>query len=116
MDLIHAQRVQKQVNMSAYIVVEGTVRDKEALGRYGSQAIPTIKQFGGEILAFGPWELLFGEGAYHNGMIVPFADKDTALAWYNSPTFQALLDIRPAAHYRRFLLVSRPPWALRLLA
>src|SRR5580700_4114259 len=35
-DIIHAQRVQKQVNMSAYIVVEGTVRDKEALGRYGS--------------------------------------------------------------------------------
>jgi hypothetical protein len=64
--------------MSAYIVVEGTVRDKEALGRYGSEAIPSIKQFGGEVLAFGPWELIFGEAAYHNGMIVRFADKDTA--------------------------------------
>ena len=92
--------------MSAYIVVEGTPRDKEALGRYGSQATPLIKEFGGEVLAFGPWNLLFGESAYHNGMIVRFPDKDTALAWYNSPTYQALLDIRNAALDCRFRLVG----------
>jgi uncharacterized protein (DUF1330 family) len=96
----------QQVNMSAYIVVEGIVRDKEALGRYGSQATALIKEFGGEILAFGPWELLFGEGAYHNGMIVRFPDKGTALAWYNSPSYQALLDIRNAALDCRFRLVG----------
>ena len=92
--------------MSAYIVVEGTVRDKEALGRYGPQAIASIKQSGGEVLAFGPWELIFGEGGYHNGMIIRFADKDTALAWYNSPAYQALLDIRTAALDCRFRLVG----------
>jgi uncharacterized protein (DUF1330 family) len=75
--------------MSAYIVVEGIVRDKESLGRYASQAIPLIKEFGGEVLAFGPWELLFGEDAYHNGMIIRFADRDTALAWCNSAAYQA---------------------------
>src|ERR1700736_6920651 len=96
------------VNMSAYIVIEGVVRDKEALARYGSQATPLIKQFGGEVLAFGPWEVLFGEGAYHNGMIVRFPDKDTALAWYNSPTYQALLDIRNAGLDSRFRLVGLP--------
>jgi hypothetical protein len=53
------------MNMSAYIVIEGVVRDKEALARYGSQATPLIKQFGGEILAFGPWEVIYGEAAYH---------------------------------------------------
>jgi uncharacterized protein (DUF1330 family) len=50
--------------------------------------------------------LIFGEGAYHNGMIVRFADKDTALAWYNSPTYQALLDIRNAALDCRLRLVG----------
>ena len=94
------------VNMSAYIVIEGTVRDKEALGRYGSQATALIKEFGGEVLAFGPWKLIFGEGAYHNGMIVRFPDEDSALAWYNSPTYQALLDIRNAALDCRFRLVG----------
>ena len=94
------------MNMSAYLVIEGTPRDKEALGRCGSQAIELIKQFGGEVLAFGPWELIFGEGAYHNGMIVRFPDKDTALAWYNSPAYQALLDIRNAALDCRLRLVG----------
>jgi uncharacterized protein (DUF1330 family) len=94
------------MNMSAYIVIEGVVRDKEALARYGSQATPLIKQFGGEILAFGPWEVLYGEAAYHNGMIVRFPDKDTALAWYNAPAYQALLEIRNAALDCRFRLVG----------
>ena len=96
----------KQVNMREYIVVEGAVRDKEALARYGSQATSLIKEFGGEVVAFGPWKLLFGESAYHNGMIVRFPDKDTALAWYNSPTYQALLEIRNAALDCRFRLVG----------
>ena len=92
--------------MSAYLVIEGTPRDKKALGRYGSQATSLIKEFGGEVLAFGPWELVFGERAYHNGMIVRFPDKDTALAWYNSPAYQALLDIRNDALDCRFRLVG----------
>jgi uncharacterized protein (DUF1330 family) len=92
--------------MSAYLVVEATPRDKEALGRYGPQAIALIKEFGGEVLAFGPWELIFGEGAYHNGMIVRFPDKETSLAWYNSPAYQALLDVRGAALDCRFRLVG----------
>jgi uncharacterized protein (DUF1330 family) len=83
--------------MSAYVVVEATVRDPEARDRYGSQIGTVLNQFGGEILAFGPWQLLFGEPAYHSGMIIRFPDKDTALAWYNSPAYQALLDIRDAA-------------------
>jgi uncharacterized protein (DUF1330 family) len=49
--------------MSAYLVIEATVRDREALDRYASQAIPLIRQFGGEVIVFGPWESLFGERA-----------------------------------------------------
>lgn len=92
--------------MSAYIVVEGVVRDKEALARYGSQAAPLIKQFGGEVLAFGPWEVIFGEAAFHNGMIIRFPDKDAALGWYNAPAYQALLELRNAALDCRFRLVG----------
>ena len=92
--------------MSAYIVVEGVVRDKQALACYGSQATSLIKQFGGEILAFGPWQVVYGEAAFHNGMIIHFPDKDTALAWYNAPAYQALLEIRNAALDCRFRLVG----------
>jgi len=96
----------KQVNMSAYIVIEGTVRDKEALGRYGSQATSSIKESGGEVLAFGPWELIFGEGAYHNGMIVRFPDKVMALAWYDR---RDLLAITSPASFRLDAGAGRPP-------
>jgi uncharacterized protein (DUF1330 family) len=50
--------------------------------------------------------VLYGEAAYHNGMIVRFPDKDTALAWYNAPAYQALLEIRNAALDCRFRLVG----------
>jgi uncharacterized protein (DUF1330 family) len=96
----------KDMNVSAYIVVEGVVRDKQALIRYGSCATPLIKQFAGEILAFGPWEVIYGEAAYHNGMIIRFPDKDAALAWYNAPAYQALLEIRNSALDCRFRLVG----------
>jgi uncharacterized protein (DUF1330 family) len=92
--------------MSAYIVVEGTPLDKEALGRYGPQATTSIKQFGGEVLVFGPWEMIVGEAAYKNGMIIRFADKDAALAWYNSPAYQALVDLRNTALDCRIRLVG----------
>ena len=92
--------------MSAYVVVEATVRDPEARGRYGSQAAAVLKQFDGEVIMFGPWQLLDGEPGRDMGMIIRFADKDTALAWYNSPAYQALLDIREAAIDCRFRIVG----------
>jgi uncharacterized protein (DUF1330 family) len=93
-------------SMSAYLVIEATVRDREALDRYASQSIPSLAQFGGEVIAFEPWQMLFGEPAYDNGMIVRFPDKAAALAWYNSPVYQALLTIREAALDCRFRLVG----------
>jgi uncharacterized protein (DUF1330 family) len=92
--------------VSAYVVVEATVRDQEARDRYGSQASAVLKQFGAEVVTFGPWRLLCGEPGHANGMIIRFQDKDTALAWYNSPAYQALLDIRDAALDCRFRLVG----------
>jgi len=92
--------------MSAYVVVEATVRDKEARDRYGSQASAVLKQFGAEVVTFGPWGLLCGEPGHDMGMIIRFQDKDTALAWYNSPAYQALLDVRDTALDCRFRLVG----------
>ena len=92
--------------MAAYLLVEATPRDPEALGRYGPQAIALMKQFGGEVVVFGPLKLLVGEPGLNNGMIVRFEDKDTALAWYNSPAYQALVDIREVALDCRIRLVG----------
>jgi uncharacterized protein (DUF1330 family) len=88
------------------MIIEGTVRDKEALRAYGAQATSSIKDFTGEVLAFGPWEVIFGERAYQNGMLIRFPDRDSAPAWYNSPAYQALLGLRDTALDCRFRLLG----------
>ena len=66
--------------MSAYVVVEATVRDEEALGRYGSKASVVLKQFGAEVVTFGPLRLLCGEPGHDMGVTIQFHDKYTALS------------------------------------
>ena len=94
------------MSMSVYVVVEATVRNQEARDRYAPLAAATIRQRGGEVLVFGQWEMLFGEAAYQNGLLVRFPDKETALGWYNSPDYQALVDIRGVALDCRFRLLG----------
>jgi uncharacterized protein (DUF1330 family) len=96
----------KDINMSAYIVIEGIDRDNEAIARYRSLAAPMIKQFKGEILAFGTWQVIHGEATHHNGTIIRFPDTDRALAWYNAPANWALLKIGNATLDCRFRLLG----------
>ncbi|SOE97093.1 Uncharacterized conserved protein, DUF1330 family [Burkholderia sp. D7] len=74
--------------------------------RYSSQVGPILKEFGGNILAFGPWQMLYGEPAYSSGMVIRFVDEETALAWYQSPAYQALSELRNAGLDCRFRLVG----------
>ena len=92
--------------MSAYVIVEATVLDEESRRSCASQAEPLLREFGAEVIAFGPWQVLSGEPAFDNGMIIRFPDNETALAWYQSPAYQSLLEIRAAALDCRFRLVS----------
>ena len=92
--------------MSAYIVVELTLKDPEALGRYRADVGPTLKRFGGEVLVGAPWQVLRGEASYETGTILVFPDRETALAWYNSPEYQALGPVRDQAFNSRFRLVG----------
>jgi uncharacterized protein (DUF1330 family) len=92
--------------MSAYVIDEGTVLDEESRRRYGSQVEPILRDFSGEVIAFGRWQVLFGKPAFANGMIIRFPDNETALAWYQSPAYQSLLEIRTAALDCRFRLVN----------
>jgi uncharacterized protein (DUF1330 family) len=92
--------------MSAFVVVEASVRDPASRDRYAAQVGPTLAKHGGEVVAFGPWQTLFGSAEYDNGMLVVFPDKAAALAWYNDPAYQALLDLRGRALDCRFRLVG----------
>lgn len=46
------------------------------------------------------------EAAYNNGLLVRFPDKEAALAWYNSPAYRTLHEIRGVALDCRFRLLG----------
>lgn len=92
--------------MSAFIVVEMEVKDAEAKDRYSKAAGLIIKEFGGEFVAGGTWMQLSGEAGLKNGGIIRFADRESALAWFNSPAYQALTQDRDAGMTCRFQLIG----------
>ena len=50
--------------MSAYVVVEFTVKDPEMYReQYAPIAGQTAKEHGGEVIAAGNWEVLHGDGS-----------------------------------------------------
>ena len=92
--------------MSAYVIVEATPLDDEARKSYAARVGPVLKQFGGEFIAFGPWHVFVGDPAYENGMIVRFPNKKSAIDWYESPAYQALIPIRTAGLDCRIRLIG----------
>ncbi len=96
--------------MSAYVVVEFTVKDPDVYReKYAAAAGKTAQEHGAEVLAAGNWEILDGETGQSSGVIVQFPDHETALRWYNSPEYQQLIEVRGAAMDARFSLLDGLP-------
>ncbi|HEX6539479.1 MAG TPA: DUF1330 domain-containing protein [Candidatus Dormibacteraeota bacterium] len=93
--------------MSAYVIVEFTVKDSETYReKYAPIAGQTATEHGGEPFAGGPWEVLDGDGSLTSGVLVRFPDRETALGWYNSPEYQQLIEVRGVAMDARFSLLD----------
>ncbi len=96
--------------MSAYVIVEFTVKDPDVYReKYAPIAGQTAKEYGGEVIAAGNWEVLHGDGSLTSGVLVRFADRETALGWYNSPEYQQLIEVRGIAMDVRFSLLDGLP-------
>jgi uncharacterized protein (DUF1330 family) len=96
--------------MSAYMLVEFTVRDPEMYReKYAPIAGQTAKEHGGEVIAAGNWEVLHGDGSLTSGALVRFTDRETAVGWYNSPEYQQLIGVRNVAMDARFRLLDGLP-------
>lgn len=96
--------------MSAYLVVEFTVKDSDVYrDEYSAHAGKTAKKAGAEPVAGGAWEILEGEPTLSSGAIMRFPDREAALSWYNSPEYQELIEIRGVAMDARFRLIDGLP-------
>ncbi|MDP9555104.1 UNVERIFIED_ORG: uncharacterized protein (DUF1330 family) [Pseudomonas parafulva] len=92
--------------MSAYVMVELQVIDAEARARYSNAAGETVRSHGGEFIAGGEWELLTGDAGLPVGIIIRFPDRQSAMNWYHSSEYQALVACRSTAMICRFRLLS----------
>ncbi|HUZ40977.1 MAG TPA: DUF1330 domain-containing protein [Acidimicrobiales bacterium] len=96
--------------MSAYVIVEFTVKDPEIYReKYAPIAGQTAKEHGGEVIAAGNWDVLHGDGSLTSGALVRFTDRETALGRYNSPQYQQLIGARGVAMDARFRLLDGLP-------
>ena len=84
--------------MSAYIVANLEVVDREAFARYVAAAPASVADYGGEYLARGGvTELLEGEVKVGRVVILRFPTADAAMAWYQSPAYAPLREARQCA-------------------
>jgi uncharacterized protein (DUF1330 family) len=93
--------------MSAYVVVEFTVKDPDVVReKYSPSAGQTVKEHGGKVLANANWEILHGDASLTSGALMRFPDHETAVRWYNSPEYQQLIDVRSVTTDARFSLLD----------
>jgi len=96
--------------MSAYLVVEFTVKDPDVYrDEYSANAGKTAKKYGAEPVAAGAWQILDGEPTLSSGAIMRFPDREAVLSWYNSPEYQELIEVRGVAMDARFRLIDGMP-------
>ncbi|MEH6448771.1 MAG: DUF1330 domain-containing protein [Oleispira sp.] len=100
--------------MTAYIVVDLTPINAEKMQEYGAAAAVTVAEHGGEFVVKGPISVLNPDektsmdpaDQYATKVIIQFPDHDTALAWYNSDAYQAIIPTRKLAMKSQFHIIG----------
>ena len=92
--------------MPSYTIVEFTPKNKEMMQMYSAKAAQTIAEYQGEFLIKSPVKVLNGETNYEYAAIIIFPSTELAEAWYNSPAYQDLVDLRNQGMESKFILLS----------
>ena len=80
--------------MSAYFVASYRITDPAGFESYGTAVAPTIMASGCEVLAADYASQAIEGEPNAVTVILKFASKEAALAWYNSPEYQAIKHLR----------------------
>ncbi|MEO1562793.1 MAG: DUF1330 domain-containing protein [Pseudomonadota bacterium] len=92
--------------MAAYTMVHVDVHDDEMYAKYAVLATQAAEEFGGEFLVRGgKYRVMEGNGKPRN-VIIKFKDFDTAVAWYESETYQKALEYSNPSSTRDFTIVE----------
>jgi len=94
--------------MSAYLVVTiHAIHDLDRVKAYRRHATPTVKKYGGELLAGSADKFEHLEGDAPSAVVLfRFPSLEDALAWYRSPEYQACIPLREDAVEAQMSLVG----------
>jgi uncharacterized protein (DUF1330 family) len=94
--------------MPAYFLFDNVeVSDPAALATYAKGAAKTVSDHGGQYIAIdhAP-EAVEGDPGLTSVVLIEFPDVERARAWYDSPAYQPLKEIRHGAVRNNAVLIS----------
>lgn len=95
--------------MSAYVLIQATIKNPDRLKEYAAIAGPSVKAAGGEFVTAGQVvEVLSGDHTHERAIVIRFPDADAARAWYRSDAYQSAIPIRNEAMDAVFVLAEDP--------
>jgi len=93
--------------MPAYVVANVEIHDPEDYRAYTAETPASIARHGGRFAArAGRTEVLEGDWPYNRLVILEFPTYEDAKAWYESPDYQELIEIRHATATSLLVLVD----------
>lgn len=94
--------------MSCYVWVELTIPDRTKLAEYMREVPKIIQKYNGKYLVRGGavsvLEGIIGE--HPTKILIEFPDKDSAIAWYESPEYRSIHHIRKDNSSCNFMLLA----------
>ena len=93
--------------MAAYVLANVEITDPAAYEEYRAKVPGTIAAYGGRYLArAGATEVLEGDWMPHRLVILEFPSLAQLKAWYKSPEYRPLLEIRKRTARSRVIVVE----------
>jgi len=93
--------------MAAYALINVDITDSAGFAEYRKLAPATISAFGGRFLTRGgATEVLEGEWIPSRLVILEFADVAAIKAWYGSPEYRQLLELRKRTAKSDFIVID----------
>jgi uncharacterized protein (DUF1330 family) len=94
--------------VAAYFLFDNVeIHDREALARYAEQASKLVAEHGGRYLAaaVAP-EVVEDDPGLTSVVLIEFPDAESARAWYESPAYEPLKQLRRRAVHNTAVLID----------
>ena len=93
--------------MSAYVIADVTVTDADRMAKYREWSSKAMQEHGAEVLVRGgEFEVLEGPWTPSRLVLLKFASREAAKAFYNSQTYSHARTLREGAGVMRMVVVD----------